>query len=224
MAHPAVSAPTLYPEIPEVATPPGHGEHGYYRRPDGWIITGGIWSTFRRDFEFKGCQFLPQYGAFTIDSVWGTPNKDARSMPFNTAAEPWRIIFQKGGAKEFPVEQIIGFRWHINAPYAEVTFPQMEGIEVHDLWCPECEDTVFSALTERGAVDQLRRHLTSGRNNAHSYRPTDLLELGKEWKMDFGFAGVGGKAVRRNRIGAVASDTDHPKRERQGAVQAQASS
>ena len=209
MPHAAVSAPTLYPELPEVKTPPGHGEHGYYRKPNGWIVTAPVWATFRADMEYKGFQFLPQYGAFTIDQPWGNPNKDARGQPFNSATEPWRIIFQKGGAKEFPVEQIIAFRWHINSPYGEVKFPQLDGVEVHDLWCPECEDVVFSATTERGAVDQLRRHLTSGRNNAHSYRPTDLLELGKEWKMDFGFAGVGGKAVRRNKRAPTKGDTDN---------------
>lgn len=215
MPHQAVQAPSLYPEVAEVKTPPGRGEHGYYRKAgNGWIVTAPIWHTFRADMEYKGCEFLPRYGAFTIDQPWGTPNKDATGARFNSALEPWRIIFQKGGAKEFPVEQVIAFRWHINSPYAEVKFPQLEGVEVHDLWCPECESVVFSALSERGAVDQLRRHLTSGKDNAHSYKPGDLMALGEQWKMDFGFAGSGGKAVRRRTRATTEGDSNDTERER----------
>ena len=222
-AHQAVQAPSLYPDIAEVKTPPGRGEHGYYRKAgNGWIVTAPIWPTFRGDMEYKGCVHLPQYGAFTIDQPWGVPNKDARGARFNSAIEPWRVIFQKGGAKEFPVEQVIAFRWHINPPYAEVTFPQLEDVEVHDLWCPECENVVFSALSEKGAVDQLRRHLTAGKDNAHSYKPTDLLALGTQWDMDFGFTGVGGKAVRRKERATAKGRHHDTQRERQGEVLAEA--
>ena len=179
--------PSLYPDVVERATPPGKGEHGYYkRRSDGWIMTAGVWPSYKADMNFKGLDFLQQYGTFVYGTPWGDTNKDRRGVPFNSLAEPWRLILQSpGGAAEFPISQIIAYRWHIRPPYREAKFPQLEGLQIYDLFCPECDKGIFSAEREQEAIEMLRIHLISGFNDAHSYRPEDLQALGTEYGIDF---------------------------------------
>lgn len=176
---------SLYPDEVAVATAPGKGEHGYYKRPDnGWVVTAPVWTSFRNDLEYKGFKYLPQYGAAPLDLPGNKSTKDVNGRLFSTVEEPWRLIFQKGGAHEFPVSQIIAFRWHIHPPYREVEFPQLEGVKIYDLFCPEC-DAIFSSDFEQEAIEQLRTHLTTTVNPAHSYRPEDLKSLGGEYGIDF---------------------------------------
>lgn len=182
-----IDAPSLYPEIVERATPPAKGEHAYYRRKsDGWILTAGAWPSMKADMEFKGLEYLPRYGVFTYGTPWGDTNRDRTGRNFNAIAEPWRLIFQSdGGAAEFPVSQVIAYRWHIRQPYREVKFSQLDGIEVIDYFCPECESGIFSAVDQQEAMEQLRIHLTSRTNESHAYRPEDLRALGSELGIDF---------------------------------------
>lgn len=203
--------PSLFPDVVERTTPPGKGEHGYYkRRRDGWIITAGVWPSFKADMNFKGLDFLPQYGTFVHGTPWGDTNRDRRSVPFNALAEPWRLILQSpGGAEEFPISQIIAYRWHIRPPYRETRFPQIEGLHIFDLFCPECEKGIFSALEETDAVDMLRTHLTSRSNDVHSYRPEDLRALGSEIGIDF-FAARRGRFAVRQEQGAAEVEAAAP--------------
>lgn len=182
-----IDAPSLYPEIVEAKTPPGRGAHGYYRRrSDGKIITAGAWPAMRNDMEFKGIEYLPQFGTFLMTGPGDNKTEDYTGRMFNVVSEPWRLIFQSpGGADAFPVWQIIAYRWHIRPPYREVKFSQLEGVEVHDFFCPECESGIFSAVEKDEAMEQLRIHLTSRTNEAHSYRPEDLRSLGEELGIDF---------------------------------------
>lgn len=179
------NAPSLYPETVEAQTPPGRGQHGYYRKTNGWIITAPVWASYRNDMEFKGYDFLSEYGTFVMDMAGNRSTKDLRGNYFSVVDEPWRFIFQRGGAKEFPVEQILAFRWHIRPPYREVKFPQLEGVTVYDYFCPECEKGVFSSQFQQEAIDHLRVHLISRFDAAHSYRPEDLRALGEQYGIDF---------------------------------------
>ena len=181
-------APSLYPEIVEARTPPGRGQHGYFRRArDGWIVTHGAWPTAQSDMSFKGYIFLQQFGIFVMPGPGrGSTVTDRRGIPFNPGEEPWRLIFQHPeGAEAFPVEQVIAYRWHIRPPYREVRFPQVESTQIYDLFCPECDKGIFSAEHEQDAGDMLRQHLTSQFDRPHSYRPEDLRALGKEIDVDF---------------------------------------
>ena len=188
------TAPSLYPEPVDVAPPPGKGLHGYYRKTNGWIVVAATTPSNRSDYEYKGFTYLPQYGEFKNGTNEATARRlelDDRKMPWNPAVEPWRLIFQRGGAKEFPVDQLIAFRWHLRPPYQEVSFPQLEGTEITNYPCPECEKGIFSSTNSLEAAEQLRSHLTSGVNQRHSYTPTDLRELGKELEIDFDSSRVG---------------------------------
>lgn len=181
-------APPLFPEVRQQSGPPERGLHGYWRKDNGWIITGNIGTPANRShFELKGFTALPQYGTFKPGSgdSQAAPNEtDVNGAPWNPALEPWRMIFQKGGAKEFPVAQIIAFQWHIRPPYREVTFPQLAGVDVYDIPCPECT-RIFSSTNERESALMLRGHLTTKVDPKHSYTVSDLKKLGEEWEIDF---------------------------------------
>lgn len=182
------AAPTLYPEIREAPTAPGKGRHGYYRSAKGWILVASTTPTNRSGYEYKGYTHLPQYGEFaygTNDPRAKQRERDARGVAWNPAVELWRLIFQKGGAKEFPAEQVIAYRWHIRPPYAEVTFPQLDGIEVTTYQCPECNRGLCASTNPAEAAEQLKTHLTSQINGRHKYTPHDLKELEKEWGVNF---------------------------------------
>lgn len=117
-------------------------------------------------------------------------------VPWNSALFPWMQIFQLHGEKEFPLSQIIAFRWHIRPPYRGIVFPQLVGVEVTDYQCPECEKGLFSAINPREAARQLRVHLTSAINEQHKYTPRDIRELGEDWGINFETRRVRGGAVR----------------------------
>lgn len=178
-------APSLFPNPVDEKAPPGRGKHGYYRNARGWIVVASTTPSNRAGTEYKGGHFLSQYGEFVNGTQGGAANTaDDRGVLFNSAHEQWRIIFQRGGAHEFPVDQVVAFGWHLRPPYREVTFPQMQGVAVFDLPCPECS-RVFSSLVERQVAQFLRQHLTSKVDEAHSYTPADLKELGQEWEIKF---------------------------------------
>ena len=189
------NAPSLFPEPVDVVAPPGRGLHGYYKRGDnGWVVVASTTPSNRNDYEYKGFTYLPKYGDFKNGTNEGRAKqleRDDRGMPWNPAVEPWRLIFQRGGVEEFPVEQVIAFGWHINPPYREIVFPQLEGVDVTTQFCPECKKGVFASTDPRLAAESLRTHLTAGVNSRHSYTPTDMRELGKEMKIDFDSARPG---------------------------------
>ena len=196
-----LEAPSMFPEVRELNAPPGKGKHGYYKNIRGWIVIQSTTPSNRTGTEYKGGRFLSQYGEFVMDTndPRGAPKaQDAKGNPWNSAVEPWRVIFQLGGAKEFPIDQIIAYRWHIRPPYREAVFPQLSETKVYDFFCPECDDRVFSSPNEREAVFQLRTHLTSGINTAHGYRPEDLRALGEQEGIDFFSNRVGTRGIRRS--------------------------
>lgn len=183
-----MEVPSLYPEIEERSTPPGKGSHSYFKRMrDNWICTHISHPAAVQDMNFKGWIKLDRYGSWQMPGPGkGSIVLDLKGRPFSPAEEPWRLIFQHpDGAAEFSIEQIIAYRWHIRPPYREVRFPQLEGIEVFNLFCPECERGIFSSPREQEAADLLRQHLTSQFDSKHEYRPEDLRALGDEIGVDF---------------------------------------
>lgn len=193
--------PSLYPDVADRALPPGRGQHGYYkRRRDGWIITGGCWPSAKADKEYKGFEFLPTFGTFLMsfgDDISQSNQRDRSGRRFFPHKEPWRLMLQHpDGPAQFPVSQIIAYRWHLRPPYREVRFGQMDGVTVTDLFCPECENGIFSADNEQDAVDMLRAHLSSKINDTHQYRPEDFRSLGQQVGVDFFAPRRGARPVR----------------------------
>ena len=208
-------APTLYPGPIDAVEPPGKGKHGYWKRSDnGWVVVASTNPSNKNDYEFKGYEFLQKYGEFANGT--GLPRatqneQDDRGNPWNPANEPWRMIFQRGGVEEFPVSQVLAYNWHITPPYKEVTFPQLEGVEVTNYACPECEKMrVFSDPNPAIAAGNLRTHLTSEISSSHRYSAGDLRDLGKDWDIDFDSARVGVRAVT---VATPIPETDEPTEE-----------
>lgn len=188
--------PSMNPDYDESEGPKDRGYWSYGLRPKtyggmrGWLVQLPYQDNLRMQYQARRFTYLDQYGLFLITQADGDikyiTNKDARGVPWNSFREPWRLLFQKGGAKEFPVEQIVTNHWHLIPPYREAQFPQIEGLHIHDFQCPECYErpVVFSSLNQREAAVQLRTHLTSRVNETHSYTPNDLKELGVELGID----------------------------------------
>lgn len=147
------------------------GDFMYYKKPDGWIIPAQSAPNYFAGKLARGFTPLPQYGTFTP----GEKSEDTRGIPFDAHVEMWRVIFQKNGAEAFPVEQVIAYNWHLVPPYAGVTFPQMEGVDVPELDCPECD------LMPCHDVADLATHLRI----RHKYARADLTAYGDEIGIKF---------------------------------------
>ena len=202
---------TLYPEAEETEGLTARGTHGYYRRSDTyWIIVAPTSLGNDRDWQMKGYERLIRYGEFFNGTTGGKPNtRDENGNPWNPADERWRQIFLRGGAKEFPVEQILAYRWHLRPPYKEVTFPQLKGLQITDLECPECDKGVFSSLNAQEAALWLKQHLTSEINAQHKYTPADLRALSQERGLDFDSGRLSRfKKIREEMHGPTAGDAD----------------
>jgi hypothetical protein len=143
----------------------------YYRKPDGWIVPAQSAPNYFAGKIGRKFTPLPQYGTFTP----GEMSEDTRGIPFNAHAEPWRVIFQNNGAEAFPVEQIVAYNWHLSPPYAGVSFPQMEGVEVPEMYCPECD------IMPCHDIADLAVHLRIG----HKYTRADLTAYGNEIGIKF---------------------------------------
>ena len=178
--------PSLFREQAVVAPDSWRGAFAYVRKPNGWIAHAPTTIGNKRDYEGRGFRYLLEYGEFIMSPPGGAPkSKDARDVDWNPFEEPWLKILQMGGAKEFPIDQVIALHWHIRPPYRGVTFPQIDQ-PVHDFQCPECvKPVVFSSTNRREAARQLRVHLVSKIDEQHKYTVADLKELGSDLQVDF---------------------------------------
>lgn len=147
------------------------GDCMYYKKPDGWIVPAQSAPIYFATKLRRGFTPLPQYGTFTP----GEKSVDIRGQVFNAHVEMWRVIFQKDGAEAFPVDQIIAYNWHLSPPYAGVTFPQMEGVEVPQIDCPECDIPPCHDIADLATHLRIR----------HGYTRTDLRVYGEEIDIKF---------------------------------------
>ena len=200
--------PALFPETDEDLLEGIRGAWCYGRKHNwgpnaNWIVHLPTARGSRVNYGGRGFRYLDaEYGLFKPNPADGKPvARDMNGRPWHSFKEPFKLILQLGGAKEFPVSQIIAYHWHVAPPYRGVTFPQLEafyagGGTIHDLQCPECErPAVFSSINERDTIRQLRVHLTSGINDQHKYSPADLREVGTELGITFESARVGRTAA-----------------------------
>ena len=202
---------TLYPEPVQGEVLTGKGTHGYYRRPDNeWIMALPTSLGNDRDWQLKGFQRLIKYGEFPNGTTGEKPNtRDENGNPWNPADEPWRQIFLRGGGKEFPITQVLAYRWHLRPPYLEAKFPQLDGVEVTNLECPECDKGVFASRNPQEASLMLKQHLTSEINAQHKYTPADLRALAQEWGLDFDSGRLARlRKIREEIHGPTAGDAD----------------
>ena len=168
-----VNSPTLFPDRAEVKES-ALNFFMYWRKPDGWIVANPGHPMAFASRTKRGWTPLSQFGSF----VPGRASIDNQGVPYDAAREGWKMGFQvdsDGFAKEFKVEQIIAYGWHITPPYREVKFPQLEGMEIPAYECPECVHLPFYQASS------LATHLKVG----HDYSRVDITAYGLEISVDF---------------------------------------
>lgn len=161
----------------QVGTAPDKSSQIYWRLENGWIAHGDAHAGARDQRMRRGHTSLQQYGQF----LYNRNSTDADGLPWDAREQPWRMIFQNGGAKEFCLDQIFAHNWHIRPPYREVEFPQLEGVyyEVYD--CPECERGVFTTREKGFAPADLVTHLRLG----HDWNRAEVAEYAREIGVTF---------------------------------------
>ena len=137
----------------------------YYRRKNGWITWGDSQASKLLVKIQKGATPLAQYGEI----------KDSKDL--------WGPILRAGGAHEFPVEQVLTYRWYKDCPVKGVRFPQLAGVKIIEFPCPECAREFHSPL-----------HLGSHLRVMHGYDRSEVLKYGEAMNIDFSKV-PGGKEV-----------------------------
>lgn len=102
-------------------------KHGYWKNQNGDIVIGGMWANEYMEQSQRGWTPLRQYGSFDVYS---------NNIAFN--ADPFRLLLERGGAKEFPLSQIREMGWHRKLPFPGLHFPQLDGVENTDVQCGHC--------------------------------------------------------------------------------------
>ena len=162
--------PTLNPSALDVEKDPSDPSMYYRRRSDhptqsNWIIMKSAQPANRAKFMKVGWVPLDEYGTF----IHAQRSTDANGVAFDATREKWRVIFQRDGAKAFPLDQVIAYRWHARPPYKEVVFPQLEGVSVPQFDCPQCSWSHVEA-------SYLKTHLEV----AHAYTRTEIVAYSKD--------------------------------------------
>jgi hypothetical protein len=79
----------------------------------------------------------------------------------NLARNRYYWLLKNGGAKEFPIAQVVAYKWHIKPPYgmSREAFPQLEEYELPDpYWCALCPPEAMP----KNSATQLLQHLMVG--------------------------------------------------------------
>lgn len=171
--------PSLKPRVigDVTSTSRQHGRWMYIRMPDGWITIAPAHPLEMAKRAEHGQVFLKKYGVFQYDPF----ETDANGQRWNVRKEPYRMLFQKGGVVEFPLDQIFAHRWHLRPPYQEATFPQLEGVYWEVYECPDCEKAVFTSLVKDAAPQEMISHLRLG----HGWSRAEVAEYAREVGISF---------------------------------------
>lgn len=173
----------------------GHPDVIYYRNKRGWITWGDTQASKQINMMQKGSQPMPQYGNITH------------------SADLWGPILRGGGAHEFPVEQVLTYRWYRKEMLPDlrpivmqgrnevrtgtqpvVNFPQLKGVKITEFPCPE--GCVITA-TNGKMIDKAYHnpiHLGSHLRVMHGYDRSEILKYGEAMGIDFSKV-VGGKEL-----------------------------
>lgn len=179
----------------------------YYRNRRGWITWGDTQASKQLDMiNGKGCVPLPKYGKIThSEDLWGP------------------ILRHPDGPAEFPVDQILAFRWYDKRRMPDlrpvvqvgreqqrvgtqpvVRFPQLAGVKITEYPCPEgCLITIPGQKpvdkTYHNPID-LGNHLRV----MHSYDRSEVLKYGEAMGIDFSKVPGGKELVKYEFDEAVA--------------------
>lgn len=154
------------------------GRQSYWRKPDGTIVFLSCTANGLKSYTKKKFTLLPDYGEFT------TAFDSARRL--DIMVDPYRLILERGGIKEFSREQIVELGWHrtphvilrhaisalIGSGLSEseamlAVMPQLRDFERVDVPCKLCPGRVFNSESE------LEHHEILHREDVQTRRMTD---------------------------------------------------
>lgn len=145
----------------------------YYRKPPrgieaGWIVVNGTNPERQAGLFMKGFVPLQEYGFVSPQDV------DHPDPSYRTWAQ---ILTAPGGPDEFPVEQLIAYRWYDPAicPVPSARFTQLVDVKIVRIWCEECTTVYYHKPTH------LARHLRT----IHSYDRADVRAYGEQYGINF---------------------------------------
>ncbi|MEK7111858.1 MAG: hypothetical protein AAB875_00875, partial [Patescibacteria group bacterium] len=126
----------------------GCAPHMYWKRPlqwdsPGWVVLGPTNAESFQKYIRMGFMPLFPYGQHITDT-----------KEWRTQLDPYRKILENGGAKEFPVDQVIELGWQRKAPTIKgksVEFPQIEGVmefKGRPITNPSCEHCTAVFITD----------------------------------------------------------------------------
>jgi hypothetical protein len=142
---PAVAKELGSYEAPVTAGSKGNtGLFMYWRNSRGWIIIAPGWATEIEEYTMRDFQPLPKYGRFKLEEI--------------PKHQRYTRILERGGAKEFPIDQIVALGWVDNPPFG-LSFPQLEGIQLHRRTCPYCNKKIVR-LEENVAQRDIDAHIS----------------------------------------------------------------
>ena len=164
----------------------------YFRRPrggthSGWILWSDSQTGKRSDMIIRGFMPITKYGHICDE------DKHENGRTFLTYGAWGPILCHPDGPAEFPLEQILTYRWYSeeglrascngllpNNKQPMRLFPQLnefvrDGGEITEYPCPECSDKNYLQALH------LARHL----RNAHDWDRMDILQWGTSIGVDF---------------------------------------
>lgn len=139
-------------------------------RSNGYLTNAPCYPADRVERE-KAVEYLDEYGEHDYDAY--------------VLQHPWDMLLRFGGAKEFPVAQILEHMWQWNPPVIDgevIEFPQLEGVDYADIVCAFCgkrmpsENALHDHSTvmhpDRVAAGDLAAGVTKGMRDAMAVGPS----------------------------------------------------
>src|SRR3990172_3007234 len=118
-------------ESVRTADPMKYG-NSYWKRADGWIVTAHANEDSVSNYKPLGMTILDQYGKFFMTPTLRRDKFGRLVATQDIFNRPWAVILQKGGAHQFPLNQVVAHNWHRNCSY---------------IWWEELPDKLFNKHT-----------------------------------------------------------------------------
>lgn len=133
-----------------------------WEQDPGWIIVGpGPETAQAQRWQSHGREALIELSLTDRVSPKTRQRERIDYSTDNLARNRYYWLFKNGGAKEFPISQIVAFKWHIKPPYgmSKEAFPQLEEYELPDpWWCALCPPQAMP----KNSATELLTHLAVG--------------------------------------------------------------
>ncbi len=153
----------------------------------GWVTVGPGGpspTTGRRDsgsfvkYMAKGFKPLASYGVCEPPSAYAS------------GAAQFRLLLERGGAREFPATQILAYKWNVKPPIAGIKFPSLEeaveGDRVRHFLCEDCNMELYMLDDDLDTGMECFRHLRKDTEDGrHGYPRAEATAMLMSHKIPF---------------------------------------